>query len=34
MSAPFPAMPVVFVPALLCDERLYRDVFAALLKRS
>lgn len=30
MSAPVPAMPVVFIPALLCDEQLYRDAIAAL----
>jgi len=30
MSAPVPAMPVVFIPALLCDEQLYRDVIATL----
>lgn len=30
MSAPVPAMPVVFIPALLCDEQLYRDVIVAL----
>lgn len=30
MTTPVPAMPVVFIPALLCDEQLYRDVIAAL----
>ncbi len=30
MSASFKATPVVFIPALLCDEQLYRDVIAAL----
>ncbi len=30
MSTPTPATPVVFIPALLCDEQLYRDVIAAL----
>ena len=30
MSTPVSATPVVFIPALLCDERLYRDVIAAL----
>jgi len=30
MSSPVPAMPVVFIPALLCDEQLYRDAIAAL----
>lgn len=30
MSTPSPSTPVVFIPALLCDEQLYRDVIAAL----
>ena len=30
MSAKATAMPVVFIPALLCDEQLYREVIAAL----
>ncbi len=30
MSTPSQAMPVVFIPALLCDEELYRDVITAL----
>lgn len=30
MSSPVPAIPVVFIPALLCDEQLYRDAIAAL----
>ncbi len=30
MSAPVPPIPVVFIPALLCDEQLYRDTIAAL----
>lgn len=30
MNTPSQAMPVVFIPALLCDEQLYRDVIAAL----
>ena len=30
MSTPSQATPVVFIPALLCDEQLYRDVIAAL----
>lgn len=30
MSAPVPPVPVVFIPALLCDEQLYRDVITAL----
>ncbi len=30
MSTPSQATPVVFIPALLCDEELYRDVIAAL----
>jgi pimeloyl-ACP methyl ester carboxylesterase len=30
MSAPVSAMPVVFIPALLCDEQLYRNAIAAL----
>ena len=30
MSAPSQATPVVFIPALLCDEQLYRDVITAL----
>ncbi len=30
MSASSQATPVVFIPALLCDEQLYRDVIAAL----
>ncbi len=30
MSTPSQATPVVFIPALLCDEELYRDVITAL----
>jgi pimeloyl-ACP methyl ester carboxylesterase len=30
MSTPFLTTPVVFIPALLCDEQLYREVIAAL----
>ena len=30
MNTPSQTMPVVFIPALLCDEQLYRDVIAAL----
>ena len=30
MSTPSQAAPVVFIPALLCDEQLYRDVITAL----
>ncbi len=30
MSTPSQPTPVVFIPALLCDERLYREVIAAL----
>ncbi len=30
MSTPSQATPVVFIPALLCDEQLYREVIAAL----
>lgn len=30
MSTPVTALPVVFIPALLCDEQLYRDAIAAL----
>lgn len=30
MSTPSQVTPVVFIPALLCDEQLYRDVIAAL----
>ena len=30
MSTQAEATPVVFIPALLCDEQLYRDVIAAL----
>ena len=30
MSTPSRPTPVVFIPALLCDEQLYRDVIAAL----
>lgn len=30
MSTPTQATPVVFIPALLCDEQLYRDVIASL----
>lgn len=30
MNTPSQAMPVVFIPALLCDEQLYRDVITAL----
>lgn len=29
-APPVPPTPVVFIPALLCDERLYRDVIADL----
>ena len=29
MSTPSQATPVVFIPALLCDEQLYREVIAA-----
>ena len=32
MSTPSQATPVVFIPALLCDEQLYRDVITALGK--
>ena len=30
MSAPVQSIPVVFIPALLCDEQLYRDAITAL----
>jgi len=30
MSKPSHSTPVVFIPALLCDEQLYREVIAAL----
>ena len=30
MSTPSSVTPVVFIPALLCDEQLYRDVITAL----
>lgn len=30
MSSPVPSTPVVFIPALLCDEQLYRDAIASL----
>jgi len=30
MSASSQVTPVVFIPALLCDEELYRDVITAL----
>lgn len=29
MSAPVQSIPTVFIPALLCDERLYRDAHGA-----
>ncbi len=30
MNQPYQVTPVVFIPALLCDEQLYREVIAAL----